>query len=153
MPNLSKKLQLALDAGCAHSIEDLLKDKKDIDFKALFEMLAKEYEPQQRLTRAIYLLGRWGDRSAADTIIKTIPHLDEGGKVTAMDALGRLGSEQALNTIIRYSKDTSPNVRKFVAHALKRFETKNALACLKQIAKEDKSDFVKETARKIIGGN
>ena len=147
MPGLDNELRSALESDCAHDLELILERRRPEDLETLQSLLslAPAVKPEQ-LTKAIVLLGRWGDTSSVAAIRNILPHLDESGRISAMDALGRLGTEEALEGVLNYVDDPSPHMRKFVAHALGSSGTPRAREALLRMAEADASEFVRKAA-------
>ena len=117
MANLSEALRAALDSDCGHSLEPVVEARREEDFDALLEEVARPSRPDYRL-KALHLLGRWGDSDAAAAIGRALPGFDELERCRAIDALGRLGGGEALEVVLKHAEDPSAQVRKFVVHAL-----------------------------------
>jgi HEAT repeat protein len=151
MANISKELLEALEADESGELDQVIKDARQEDFEALQSLLSLDpsVNPQHR-ARALYALGRWGDPTPVPAIHNILPHLDETGRISAIDALGRLGTEEALTGVLEHVNDPSPHVRKFVTYALGRMNTPEARAKLKEIETTDPLDFVRERASKIL---
>jgi len=151
MAKLSARMQRALDSECADDLNEIILAKRKPDFDALRRQVATEagVDPIHR-TRAIYALGRWGNDVVVDDILRVLPELDESGLLTAIDSLGRLGSQKALQGILVYADGPSPHVRKFVIHALGRFEVQDAKAKLREINEKDPDQQLRTLALKYI---
>ncbi len=149
MSNFSIELTNVLESDCAHSMEPLMEAKRSEDFENLVGLLDQDVGESFSKVKALYMLGRWGDAKAAAAISKVLPGFNELERVAAIDALGRLGSAPALVSVITLKEDPSPNVRKFVAKALSRFNKPKADKELKFIEENDKEAFVREYATKL----
>lgn len=151
MVRLSATLQRALESDCADDLGEIIKAKREADFEKLREIVSSESTIDRvARTRAIYALGRWGDRKAVPDILKVMPNLDESGLLTAVDALGRLGAPAALQGILEYADNQSPDVRKFVVRALGRFDEPEAQAKLMEIHQRDQVEHIRILARKYV---
>jgi len=147
MAKISKQLSEVLESDCAHSVEDVLKKKSADDFKTLISILPLESNVSENYrTKALYLLGLWGDKSSVPEIINILPKLDEMGRISGIDALGRLGSKEALAGILQCANDSSDNVRKFVTRALGKINTADAKNKLKEIQKKDPTRYIRDIA-------
>ncbi len=153
MAKLSAALTNALTSDCAHSVEDVLKAKRAKDHTDLIELVSKDSANSEAKSRALFVLGRWGDSAAVAPIAKALPDLDEVGRVSAVDALGLLNTAKAMDAIVTMSDDSSPHVRKFVARALARFSKPKAESTLKTMEKIDQEGFVREQAKKSLSSS
>ena len=148
MAEMSKELKEALGSDCAHSLEDIMAAKKPGDFSALQGLLTMDpsVDPETR-SKALHLLGRWGDPKAVPAIVKILPELDEVGRCRAIDALGRLGTKEGFGAIVDYTNDTSASVRKFVVYALSKDKAAATKKKLKEIEDKDPQPFIRDLAR------
>ncbi len=151
MAKIPKKLLKALESDERCEAENIIKAKKQEDFEALQSLLALDNSiiPGHR-AKAIFMLGRWGDPAPITAIREILPYLDETERITAIDALGWLGGKEALADIVKYADDSSPQVRKFVAHALHRINTSEARAKLKEISEKDPEEFVRTITKELL---
>ena len=149
---MSKALREALESDCAHSLEPVLKNREKGDFLALQQYLSlhPSVKTKQYRAKAIYLLGRWGDPAPVNALRRILPRLDESERITAIDALGRLGTDEALTGVLAYANDSSPNIRKFVVHALARINSPTARTTLEKMSSKDSVDRVRATASKHL---
>lgn len=154
MAQISEKILQAIDSDCADSLSQIIKEKRQEDFEALQEFLSPEalVKPEYR-TRALYALGRWGNPTVVEGIHRLLPTLDEAGRISAVDALGRLGTEEALTDILDCVNDSSPQVRKFAVHALRKINTSTARAKLQEVATQESIDYIREQATKYLESN
>ena len=143
MKNISNEVSKALESECAHSMEQLLENKISQNFTDLTEVLSSDTANNDDKAKALYALGRWGDKAAVAAIIKSLPKLDEIGRVSAVDALGRLDSEESFAAIEKLSTDNSPYVRKFTAQTLLRSKKAKAAKILKSMKAKETVEFVR----------
>src|SRR5262245_42484016 len=120
-------LDEALNSDCGHSLDDVLKARREEDFARLLGIVERPATPEHRL-KALHLLALWGDRRAVGPIRGVLPALDEIARARAIDALGRLGGPEALDAVLAHANDPSPHVRKFVVHGLRRSNDARARA-------------------------
>jgi HEAT repeat protein len=151
MTPVSEELFSALESDCAQDISQLVRERKREDFEGLQEFLSLDpsVNPQHR-AKAIHALGRWGDPAPVPAIRGILPHLDERGRISTVDALGRLGTDEALRGVLEQANDPSPQVRKFVTRALGRINAPEAQAKLREMADADPADFVRALASKSV---
>ena len=150
--NYSTELAKALTTDCAHDLEPVMEARRAEDFADLLATLAPDADvPAGARSKALYMLGRWGNATAVPVIRDTMGALDEVGRVSAVDALGRLGGPDALPALEQCAGDASPNVRKFVALALERLPQAQSTVVLRRLADADEADFVRTTATKVLG--
>lgn len=151
MVTLPPRLRIALESDCAGELSEIIQDKRPTDFAKLNELVSTdpEVDPKHR-TRAIYALGRWGDTTVVDKIIEVMPLLDEMGRITAIDSLGRLGANNALQPILEHSNDPSLHVRKFVIHALGRYNLSQSRAKLIEMRESDPEQVLRDLAAKYV---
>ena len=151
MNRVPHALQGALESDCGHSLESIIESGRPEDFEALLEVVQHPADSEE-LLKALHLLGRWGDPRAVAPIKKLLPQLPEIERARAMDALGRIGGTEALKAVLDYEKDSSPQVRKFVAYALSRMEQPEARRALKRLRETDPVDFVRKVAGQRLSG-
>lgn len=151
MTSISEELLKALESDDACDIGQIIKSRKQKDFEALQSLLSLDpsIKPEHR-TKALYAIGRWSDPSPIAAIRGILPHLDEPGRISAIDTLGRLGTKEALSSIIGCINDPSPQVRKIVVSALGRINMPEARAKLKEIAAKDSVDYIRAHASKYL---
>lgn len=145
MANLSEALRAALESDCGHSLEPIVEARREEDFDALLEEIAKPTKADYRL-KALHLLGRWGDSDAVAAIGRALPGFDELERCRAIDAVGRLGGAEALEVVLKHVEDPSAQVRKFVVHALARQDAPKARDAMQRIKRDDPADFVRALA-------
>ncbi len=151
MAKISKKLLEVLESDCAHSLEGVLQKKTQEDFKTLKSFLSLDPSVKSEYrTKALYLLGRWGDTAPVGTIRNLLPQLDEAGRVSGIDALGHLGTKEALAGILEYADDSSADVRKFVTRALGRINKPEAQRKLKEIRTKDPVNHIRDLAANYL---
>jgi HEAT repeat protein len=138
-------LNEALNSDCGHSLDDVVKARREEDFIRLLDVVEQPATPEHRL-KGLHLLALWGDRRAVAAIRRVLPGLDEIARARAVDALGRLGGPDALEVLLAHTSDPSPHVRKFVVHGLKRSDDGRARAALNTMASRDPADFVRALA-------
>ena len=143
MKKISREVSNALDSECAHSMEQLLENKISQNFSDLTEVLNSDSVSNNDKAKALYALGRWGDKAAVAAIVKALPKLDEIARVSAVDALGRLDSTESITAIEKLSTDNSPYVRKFTAQTLLRSKKAQAAKILKSMEARETVDFVR----------
>jgi HEAT repeat protein len=151
MTTKAYKLDEELRTGCGHALEEILERRSDEDYHKLKALLDPdtEVETVQR-QNALHLLGRWGNPDAVSTIVQLIPKLDQRDLINAINALGQLGGPDAFRTIVEHEHHPSADVRRFVASALNRIGTKEALEKLKAMGANDESDLVRTKAKRLM---
>ena len=145
--NLDEELR----AECGHALEEILDRRSDEDYDKLIALLAPdaEVEPVQQ-QNALHVLGRWGNPDAVPVIVQLMPQLDQRDLINAINALGQLGGPDAFRTIVEYENHPSADVRRFVASALNRIGTEEALEELKAMGDRDGSDIVRAKAQRLM---
>ncbi|MFQ5525443.1 MAG: HEAT repeat domain-containing protein [Thermoanaerobaculia bacterium] len=136
MARLSKELRAALDSDCAHSLEGVATRLRPGDLDALVEQVETATKPQRR-QNAISLLGRSRHAEAVPAIARVLPGIEEEGRCRAISALGNIGGVEAVEAIVRCLRDDSPQVRKFVAVALRGKDHPGAAAARATLARDD----------------
>lgn len=139
----------AFEAEESGSLDLLIRNRKPEDLAVLRTVARNEEHhfdaPEQR--KALYALGRWGDRAAIPDILGALPDLDAPARMAAIEALGRIGGDEEVDAIVEYSEDDSAQVRKFAIKALERIGTRDALAQLRRIAtKPGEEDWLRALA-------
>lgn len=145
-PNIPTELRQAFEAIESGFLDQIVRLHRPADFEALRAVLADPEVDEGYRRKAIYALGRWGDRKAVPDIRRIMPMLDYRGCVTAIDALGRLGGEESRQAIEAYADAPEPQVRKFVVKALERIGGQAASDRLEAIAKSDSREWLRELA-------
>ena len=79
-----------------------------------------------------------------------LPTLKESHCITALEALGRLGTQEACEAVRSFADHPSPQIRKFVVAALSRIGSPAAEERLRQMAREDPEDWVRDFAAKRV---
>jgi HEAT repeat protein len=79
-----------------------------------------------------------------------LPTLKESHCITALEALGRLGTQEACEAVRSFADHPSPQIRKFVVVALSRIGSPAAEERLRQMAREDPKDWVRDFAAKRV---
>ena len=129
----------------------MLGKKTKANFEALQSLLSMDpLVKQEHRSKALYLLGRWGDAAPIKAIRSIFFQLDEIGRISAIDALGRLGTKEALAGVLECADDSSADVRKFVIHALGRMGKPEAQRKLKEIQAKDPVFYIRSLATKYI---
>jgi HEAT repeat protein len=146
--SIDNKLKMALESDELCELDEIARRRDRAQLEALKRLLSEPAPKREYRSRAIYALGRSGDPSAVPDIVRTLPELDEEGRITAMDALGRLGTKEALEAVARHADDPSPQVRKFVVRALNRIGGREAEEMLRAIARQDPEPWIKQLAAK-----
>ncbi len=151
MATISKALLDALEVDESCDLDEIIQQRQQADFEALLSLLALEasVKPAHR-ERALYALGRWGNRAAVAPILGLLPHLEPTERIRTIDALGRLNAQEALAGILDYANDQSPHVRKFVTRALGRINSPEAQTKLREIERHDAVDFIRSLASKCL---
>lgn len=148
---LKEELRNALDAFESGPLVELINKNKKEHFLMLKEMLSEGQDLQKGdLKKAIYALGRWGDKDTLSDIIKVMPRLDVSERITAIDALSKMISSENIDVLTKYSQDESEQVRKMVVNALDAVGGKKALNELKLIYKNDSKPWVRELAHDCL---
>ena len=129
-----------------------IRDRKDSsDLNVLKKIIASHQEfDANRVVRAIYLLGEWGEKSIAKDISKLIPHVGEIGRVTILDVLTKIGDESVFDEIKECLKDKSPQVRKFAIYALGALNSHESVHYLQEVGKKDSLDFIRGLANEYL---
>jgi HEAT repeat protein len=79
-----------------------------------------------------------------------MPQLDQRDLINAINALGQLGGPDAFRTIVEYENHPSADVRRFVASALSRIGTEEALEELRVMGDRDESDIVRTKVQRLM---
>lgn len=148
---ISPRLKRALEVFEIGELDLIIEKKRRVDFDALRSFVSMDpgVDPDYR-QRAIYALGRWGDTKVVPQLITVLPQLDESERITALDALGRLDTKEARKAVETCADDASPDVRKFVVAALRRFGGAIADSRLRKMAKEDKEGWIRSVAQRAL---
>lgn len=148
---LPARLKHALDVFEIGELERLIREGRPDHFEALKALVSDDPDihPDHR-QRAIYALGRWGDKSVVAEVAAVLPKLDEDARITALDALGRLGTSEARAAVEACAHDPSADVRKFVVAALRRLGGSQAESRLRKMAREDSEGWVRELAVRAL---
>jgi HEAT repeat protein len=142
-PHIAK----ALETDEPGPLDAIVREQRPEDFDVLRRIATSHQVSESFRTKALYALGRWGDRRAVPEIARVLPTLDEGGRIAAIDALGRLGGAEIVDVVAAYRDDPSPQVRKFVVKALSRVGDAKARAQLESISRDDPQEWVRKLAR------
>jgi HEAT repeat protein len=148
---ISPRLAVALEADEAEELNKVVLARRPEDFDALVELAtAADRVNRMHRRRALYALGRWGDRVVVPRILHVLPRLDEGAKIAAIDALGNLATPDGLEAIQGYASDPSPQVRKLVVQTLASFPDARSAATLQGMAQTDPEEWVRTLARRSL---
>jgi HEAT repeat protein len=149
--SLPRELRTALESEEAGELDEIIRAHRKAHFDSLRKLVstAPEVPPQYR-SKALYALGRWGDPGVIPDIERSLPDLEETGRIAALDALGRLGTDQALEIVAQYAGDPSPQVRKFAIQALDRIGGSKARTQLRVIAREDPEAWIRGLAARNL---
>jgi HEAT repeat protein len=148
---ISPELAIALEADEAEELNAVVLARRPQDFDALVELATGTdvVDPMHR-RRALYALGRWGDRAVVPRIVSVLPALDDGAKIAAIDALGNLPTPEGLEAIQARATDPSPQVRKLVLQALAAIPDGRSGTTLKDMAETDPEEWIRTLARSHI---
>jgi HEAT repeat protein len=98
--------------------------KKDVD--GLIEALGYEKDVQVR-REAAYILGKMGDSSAVDSLLKALEDPDSYVRRQAADALGLIGDPRSVDSLNKALHDPNKYVCQGAADALSKIEEKNTM--------------------------
>ena len=145
----SKDVENALASECGHDLDFILELKKPEYVETLREFVSADpsIDPVRR-AKALYLLGRLNDVGIVPQIIAILPHLDERGRASAVDALGQFGTRESLQGVIAQSDDRSAIVRKIAVRVLGTVATHEARAKLQERAASDPIPYIRKLASK-----
>jgi len=147
MAGISNDLQQALESDCATGVEEVIDARRPEDLEKLRALLRSDARAAPALQQsAIHILGRWGDTESVSEIVRLLPSLDERERINAVAALGQIGGDDAESALADLSKDSSPDVRRFVAYALADIGTPTARSRLRELRRADPVDFVQDAA-------
>ena len=154
MIEVRDELQLAFEADERSRLDRIIAAGDEGDFETLQALVRDRDTPSTFRRRALDALGRWPgkDEEAVATIESALPQLDEVERITAINALGRIGTEQALEVVIAFVDDPAPDVRRQVAKALDRIRTPSAAAVLRDLAANERVDYVRDRAEELLRG-
>lgn len=148
---MRKKLLTALEAEESGLLHEVLQEDKKEDVQALRALVTDGPDVAPELRRkAIFALGRVGDKVSVSRIRKLLPDLDEGETIAAVEALGRIGTPAAIRAVIDTSEHDSAHVRKFVVQALGRSPRPEARAKLAELSERDSQPYIRELAEKLV---
>jgi HEAT repeat protein len=152
MVEVRDELRLALEADDRGRLERIIAAGDEDDFETLQALLGDSDAPSNYRRKALYAVGRWPGKGeeAVATIESTLPQLDEVERMAAINSLGRIGTEQALEVVIAYVDDPAPDVRRQVAKALDRIRTPSAAAVLRDLAANERVDYVRDRAQELL---
>lgn len=148
---ISSKLGKALEADEAEELNKVILARRPEDFDALVGLATASdgVDPMHR-RRALYALGRWGDRAVVPLIVQVLPRLDNGAKIAAIDALANLPTPEGLTAIQVHADDPSPQVRKLVVQALAAVPDSRSAATLESMAQSDPEEWVRALAQNYL---
>lgn len=151
MVELRKELEGALESDDLGPLERIIEQGDPDDFETLRELVRDEDTSETYRRRAMTALGKWPDRGdeAVDVIESVLPGLSEIERITAVSALGRVGTPAARDVLLEY-RDDVPDVRRQAVKALGRIRDETAETAIREMAEEDTSEMVRETALKQI---
>ena len=154
MIDVRDELRLALEADDRGRLDRIIAAGDEDDFEALQALVRDRETPSTFRRKALDALGRWPGKGeeAVATIEPALPQLDELERMAAIAALGRIGTEQALQVVIAYVDDPAPDVRRQVAKALDRIRTPSASAVLRDLAANERVDYVRDRAEELLRG-
>jgi HEAT repeat protein len=100
--------------------------EKKNDVKGLVEALGYEKDVQVR-REAAYTLGKIGNSSAVEPLIKALNDPDSYVRRQAVDALGNIGDARAIEPLNKALNDSNSYVCQGAADALKKINDKSAM--------------------------
>lgn len=151
MTQISERLRRALESDCTTDITQIIQERRPEDIEQLRGLVSLDPSIDAKYrTRAIHILGRWGDPPSVAKIREILPKLDEGGRISAVSALGRLGTEDAVAAVLENIGDPSPQVRKTAVAALGKIKTSEAKEKLREIAERDPEQWIRAKASKYL---
>ena len=151
MVELRKELEGALESDDLGPLERIIERGDPDDFETLQELVQDEDTSETYRRRAMTALGKWPDREdeAVEVIEFVLPGLSEIERITAVSALGRVGTPAARDVLLE-CRDDVPDVRRQAVKALGRIRDETAATAIREMAEEDTSEMVRETALKQI---
>jgi HEAT repeat protein len=151
MVELRKELEGALESDDLGPLERIIERGDPDDFETLQELVQDEDTSETYRRRAMTALGKWPDREdeAVEVIEFVLPGLSEIERITAVSALGRVGTPAARDVLLE-CRDDVPDVRRQAVKALGRIRDETAETAIREMAEEDTSEMVRETALKQI---
>lgn len=149
---ISDRLRRALESDCSADISQIIAEKRPEDLEQLRSLLSLDPSVDTKYrTRAIHVLGRWGDPPSVAKIHEILPRLDESGRISAVSALGRLpDSREAVEAVLESVSDPSPQVRKTAVTALGRIKVPEAKDKLREMAERDPEQWIRAKASKYL---
>jgi HEAT repeat protein len=135
MTQISERLRRALESDCTTDITQIIQERRPEDIEQLRQLVTLDPSVDTKYrTRAIHVLGRWGDPPSIAKIREILPRLDEAGRISAISAFGRLNIKEATDAVLENVNDPSPQVRKTAVSALAKIMTPEVKGKLKEIA-------------------
>jgi hypothetical protein len=107
-------------------------------------------EEENLRTGAAETLGKIGDKRAVESLIEALRDEDCDVRKEAAYALGEIGDKRAVEPLIAALRDEDSGVREAAASALGEIGDKRTINALKEVAKKDKNEDVREAARETI---
>lgn len=151
MAQISQRLRRALESDCTADISQIIAEKRSEDLEQLRGLLSLDPSVDTNYrTRAIHILGRWGDPPSVAKIHEILPRLDEAGRISAVSALGRLDAKEAIAAVLESVNDSSPQVRKTAVTALGKIKTQEATDKLREISERDPEQWIRAKASKYL---
>lgn len=151
MTQISERLRRALESDCTTDITQIIQERRPDDIEQLRSLVTLDPSVDTKYrTRAIHILGRWGDPPSIAKIREILPRLDEAGRISAISAFGRLNVKEATVAVLENVNDPSPQVRKTAVAALAKIKTPEAKGKLKEIAERDPEQWIRSKASKYL---
>ncbi|MFC6939344.1 HEAT repeat domain-containing protein [Salinirubellus sp. GCM10025818] len=152
MVRITEDLRLALEADDPEELEEIIERGDPEDFGTFQELIENEETSTTYRRRALYALGKWPDREtdAVNTIESVLPRLTELERITAVSTLRRIGTSDARELIVSKADDDSPDVRRQVVKGLSRIGDETAMDMLRELAKDDETEHVRELAQEKL---
>lgn len=150
MPELSRELEMALDAEEAEPLNDLISRGRQEDYDALVALVEDPATSEAHRRKALYALGRWGSPQAVTAIVSALPEMNELERISAADALGRIADDTALDGVLALAADSAPDVRRYAVKALDRIGTERALSAIRSLVEAEEVEEVRSAAQKSL---
>lgn len=151
MVELRNELEGALESDDLGPLERIIEQGDPDDFETLQALVRDEDTSEMYRRRAMTALGKWPDREdqALEVIESVLPGLNEIERITAVSALGRIGTPAARDVLLE-CRDDVPDVRRQAVKALGRIQDEPAETTIREMAAQDESEMVRETALEQI---